>query len=135
MTDCLQAGYNVTRQSVIAIFFLYLLCARFITACSPGLVYLGPYSQVIFNPNKVEQRANQKRSHTHSLITVRDREFFKGQSILICVSWLALRKGSTAVKTCMGWLSRYPKGKTCVKRLQALAIFPVSMKHSQMCTF
>ena len=24
MTDCLQAGYSITRQSVIAIFFLYL---------------------------------------------------------------------------------------------------------------
>ena len=29
MMDCLQAGYSITRQSVIAIFFLYLWWARF----------------------------------------------------------------------------------------------------------
>ena len=41
--DCVQAGYSITRQSVIAIFFLYLWCARFFSACSLGLVYLRPY--------------------------------------------------------------------------------------------
>ena len=30
MADCLQAGHNITRQPVIAIFFLYLWCARLI---------------------------------------------------------------------------------------------------------
>ena len=44
LTDCAQAGYSITRQSVIAIFFLFLWCARFFSACSPGLVYLGPNS-------------------------------------------------------------------------------------------
>ena len=39
MTDCFQAGYSITRQSVVAIFFLYLWCARSFSACSPGLVY------------------------------------------------------------------------------------------------
>ena len=44
MTDCLQSGYSITRQSVIAISFLYLWWARFFSASSLGLVYLGPYA-------------------------------------------------------------------------------------------
>ena len=40
MTDCLQAGCCITRQSIIAIFFLYLWYTRFFSACIPGLVYL-----------------------------------------------------------------------------------------------
>ena len=47
MTDCLQAGYSITRQSVTAIFFLYLWCASFFSAWGLGLVYLGPYSAVL----------------------------------------------------------------------------------------
>ena len=36
MTDCLQAGYNITRQSVIAVFFLYLWWARFFFRLQSG---------------------------------------------------------------------------------------------------
>ena len=39
MTDCLQAEYSISGQSVIAIFFLYLLCACFFSTCNTGLVY------------------------------------------------------------------------------------------------
>ena len=43
MTDCLQAGYSITRQSVIDIFFLCLWYALFFSVCSPGIVDLRPY--------------------------------------------------------------------------------------------
>ena len=39
-----QAGYSITRQCSVAVFFfffLYYSCVRF-SACSPGLVYLRP---------------------------------------------------------------------------------------------
>ena len=44
VTDCLQAGYSITRQPVIAIFFFffYFCYARFFPTCSLGLVYLRP---------------------------------------------------------------------------------------------
>ena len=46
MTDCLVILYlEAWRQSLIAIFFLYLWWARFFSTCSPDLVYLGPYSR------------------------------------------------------------------------------------------
>ena len=32
MMGCLQSGYNITRQSVVAIIFLYLWGARFFSA-------------------------------------------------------------------------------------------------------
>ena len=42
VTDCLVILNPAWRHSVIAVFFLYLWWARFCSACSPGLVYLGP---------------------------------------------------------------------------------------------
>ena len=44
MTDCLQAGYSITRQSVIAIIILCVFRVSWVfCACSQGLVYLGSY--------------------------------------------------------------------------------------------
>ena len=52
MTNCLQAGYNITRQPAIAIFFLYLWCARlFFVFFSPsvGDYYIFSLSGCTFN--------------------------------------------------------------------------------------
>ena len=46
MTDCLVILCPAWRQSVFAIFCLYLWCARFFASCSPGLVYFGPNTAI-----------------------------------------------------------------------------------------
>ena len=42
ITDCLVILYSTWRQPIISIFCLCLWWARFFSACSSGLVYLGP---------------------------------------------------------------------------------------------
>ena len=46
MTNCLVILYPSWRQSVIAIIivFVFMVSSAFFSACSPGLVCLGPYS-------------------------------------------------------------------------------------------
>ena len=47
MTDCLQAGYSITSHR-----YIYSFCTKdtselgFFPACSPGLVYLGPWAEL-----------------------------------------------------------------------------------------
>ena len=50
MTDCLQAGYSITRQSVIVILFVFMVSSVFFPACSPDLAHLGP-NQTIHHRN------------------------------------------------------------------------------------
>ena len=42
MTDCLVTLYPALRQCIVAILFVFMVRSVF-SACSPSLVYLGPY--------------------------------------------------------------------------------------------
>ena len=99
MTDRLVILYQVWRQSVIAIFCLYLWGARFFSACTPGLIYLGPWStmtiRLIKTADCCQQHNGRRQINTRELLRRMTNDLYDDLTFDIATKLLSLMTGRT----------------------------------------